>query len=106
MLLVPVVSSDIAAMGYDPATFEMQIQFQTGRVYSYQSFPLSLYQAFIGAPSKGKFFAQFIKKIYPATRLDAATPAPITGLPSTNQGTVAGDALSVLENIERYEGLL
>lgn len=106
MLLVSVVSSDIAAMGYDPATFEMQIQFQTGRVYSYPSFPLSMYQALMAAPSKGKFFAQFIKKVYPATRLDAATPSTVMGLPSTNQGTVAGDALSVLENIERYEGLL
>lgn len=69
MLLVPVASSDISAMGYDPDGNELQVQFTTGRIYSYPNFPPDLYQQFVMAPSKGSFFAMFIKKIYPAQRL-------------------------------------
>lgn len=72
MLLVPVVSSDIAAAGYDPDTSELQIQFTTGRIYSYQNVPPLIYQLFLEAPSKGSFFARNIKNlpgIYLYTRL-------------------------------------
>ena len=110
MLLVPVTngdgqpSSDIAAMGYDPVGSEMQIQFTTGRVYSYQPFPQSMYEAMFGAPSKGRFFAQFIKKSYPATRID--TNLQPQDLTTTGLQLGAGEAGSVLGTIERFEGLL
>lgn len=69
MLLAPVVSSDIAALGYEPTNGEMQIQFTTGRIYSYQNVPPELYNAFVTAPSKGSFFAAAIKPQFLATRL-------------------------------------
>lgn len=69
MLLVPVASTDIAAMGYDPTTGDLQIQFTTGRIYAYQAVPPELYDALVAAPSKGSFFAATIKKQFFATRL-------------------------------------
>jgi hypothetical protein len=72
MLLVPVQSTDIAAAGYDPQTGELQVQFQTGRIYSYVGVPPEVYQGFLIAPSKGSYFAQVFRRnppIYPATRL-------------------------------------
>lgn len=72
MLLVPVESSDIFAVGYDPQTSEMQIQFQTGTIYSYQLVSPEIYQAFLDAPSKGSFIAQNFRKqpgLYPAQRI-------------------------------------
>jgi hypothetical protein len=71
MLLVPVVSSDIAAAGYDPSTGELQVQFLTGRIYSYPNVPPEWYQGFIDAPSKGSFFSSLRKMPaqFPPTRL-------------------------------------
>lgn len=72
MLLVPVASTDIAAAGYDPQTFEMQIQFTTGTIYSYASVPQEVYDGFIYAPSKGSYVAQVLRKnpgLYPYTRI-------------------------------------
>lgn len=72
MLLVPVMSSDIAAMGYDPDLAELQVQFQTGRIYSYANVPPELYDALANAPSKGSFLATFIRKqplLYTYTRI-------------------------------------
>lgn len=62
MLLVPVASTDIAAAGYDPETGELQVQFTTGTIYSYQSVPPEVYQGFLDAPSKGSYFAQVFRR--------------------------------------------
>lgn len=106
MLLVPVISSDIAAMGFDPVMNELQIQFRTGRIYSYANVPQDLYNSLVTAPSIGSFFAQFIKKfpgLYACTRIDG-------GLSQTVQTSANLSAVpvgsSILEDIEKYEGLL
>lgn len=72
MLLVPVASSDIAAAGYDPVSGELQVQFLTGRIYSYANVEPETYQGFINAPSKGSYLAQVFRKnpgLYPSTRI-------------------------------------
>lgn len=69
MLLVPVQSTDVYAIGYEPLTGELQIQFQSGRIYSYPNFPPMMYAMFVNAPSKGSFVAIYIKKVYPSTRI-------------------------------------
>ena len=63
MLLVPVASTNLAAMGYDPVSGELQVQFQNGRIYSYQNVPMEIYQGLVNAPSKGTFFAQAIRNM-------------------------------------------
>lgn len=72
MLLVPVASTDIAAAGYDPQTGEMQVQFTTGRIYSYMGVTPDIYEGFLIAPSKGSFFAQIFRRnppVFPTTRI-------------------------------------
>lgn len=61
MLLVPVLSSNIAAMGYDELTGELQVQFQNGAIYSYQNVAPETYQGLFNAPSKGQYFAYTIR---------------------------------------------
>jgi hypothetical protein len=72
MLLVPILSSNLSAMGYDPVNGELQVQFMNGRIYSYQNVPPDLYDGLVNAPSKGTFFAQTIRNqpiLYPPLRI-------------------------------------
>ena len=71
MLLVSVISSNLMAMGYDPNSGELQVQFRNGRIYSYQNVPPEIYDALMNAPSKGTFFAYNIRNtpIYQPTRI-------------------------------------
>lgn len=72
MLLAPVASTDIAAAGYDPQSGEMQVQFTTGRIYSYAGVPQDVYEGFLMAPSKGAYFAQIFRQFpptFPSTRI-------------------------------------
>jgi len=62
MLLVPVNSSDVYAWGYDPATFELQIQFTNGRLYSYSNVTEEEFTALTMSPSKGAAFWYYIRR--------------------------------------------
>ena len=64
MLRLPVTSSNIKSVGYDPKIFTLEVQFTDGRVYQYFNVPQLIYQNLLQAPSKGKFFASSIKKVY------------------------------------------
>lgn len=64
----PVVSSNIASIGYDEATETLEVEFTSGGTYSYSSVPQSTYQAFLEASSKGAFFAANIRKVYTGTK--------------------------------------
>lgn len=56
-----VTSSDIAAIAYDETSQTLGIEFLKGGTYEYFDFPASLFDQFLGADSKGKFFHAFIK---------------------------------------------
>lgn len=53
MKLIPVQSSNIRAVGYDPATREMQVQFLGGAIYSHTDITPLKHAEFIAAKSKG-----------------------------------------------------
>jgi hypothetical protein len=64
--MMPVVSSQIAAIGYDAASCELVIRFRSsGRaepaIYSYAGVPLELAQGLIAAASPGSYFHQHIR---------------------------------------------
>ncbi len=64
--LIPVDSSQIAAIGHDPATQTLAVQFKnwTGEVtsvYHYRNFTAEQFAAFQAAESKGKHFGAHIK---------------------------------------------
>lgn len=61
MILHPVVSSNIQAIGHDPRTNELVIQFKNGSKYRYPGVTTAQYEAFRAAESAGKHFAAHVK---------------------------------------------
>jgi len=65
-----VSSSNILAVGYDPAEKILEIEFHSGSVYQYFEVPASQYQGLLGARSKGRYFSRYIKNRYRFQRID------------------------------------
>lgn len=59
---IPVVSSELASVGYDAATNTLEVEFKTGSVYDYSNVPEDIYTGLMSAPSHGKYFNEFIKQ--------------------------------------------
>jgi DNA helicase HerA-like ATPase len=66
---VPVASTNVASIGYDPPTQTLEVEFHGGRVYQYFDVPVQVYEGFMSAPSKGQFLQQSIKGLYRHARL-------------------------------------
>lgn len=93
--MMPVESSQIAAIGHDAPTSTLAIQFKNksgpGSVYHYQNFTADLFAAFAGAESIGSHFGKNIKPFvekFPFEKIDpaaaaAAAPAPAPATPAT-----------------------
>ena len=61
-----VESRSVNAVGYDPATFELEIEFRNGRTYRYQQVPAAAYRLLLQAPSIGEFVNKQIKPRFEA----------------------------------------
>lgn len=63
--LTAVESNQVAAIGYDEASGTMAVTFTRGpgHVYHYPNVSAELYQQFMAAESKGKFFGVNIKNL-------------------------------------------
>lgn len=57
-------SSNIARLHYDAETAVLKIEFRSGKTYSYEDIPYDIFNAFVSAPSAGKFFNTTIKGVY------------------------------------------
>lgn len=83
MDMKPVKSSQIHAIGYDPATNKLRIQFLAGKdrvpgsIYEYDNVSSDLHAALIGADSIGRHFGAFIKNNanIPFRKIDPERPA-------------------------------
>lgn len=53
MQMIPVRSSAITAVGYDPITKRMKITFKQGRTYDFCGVPPEVHQGLVNAGSKG-----------------------------------------------------
>lgn len=62
MDLIPVSSSNIAAVGHEGDT--LTIQFRNGTTWQYRGVPPLVYQSLMSSESRGKFFAQHIRPAY------------------------------------------
>jgi hypothetical protein len=60
----PVTSSNLRAVGYDPQTQILEIEFKTGGIYQYTAVPESVYTGLVNAGSKGSYFHANIKGQY------------------------------------------
>jgi hypothetical protein len=59
---LPVDSTVVAAVGYDPASRVLELEFRSGgHVYRYFEVPPEEYQSFLGAKSKGAYLDQRLK---------------------------------------------
>jgi hypothetical protein len=60
--MIPVSSSNIAAIGYSPNYQVLKVDFLKGNSYRYFDVPPLVFQAFLEAPSKGGFLNSVIKR--------------------------------------------
>ena len=63
---MPVVSSNVSSVGYDPDTQTLEVEFNTGSVYSYEGVPQAEYDNLLSAQSVGSYFARNIRNVYRA----------------------------------------
>ena len=64
-----VASSNIAAIGYDPTTETLEVEFLSGSVYQYYNVPENMYDQLMKDGSKGRFLHTYIKNAYPYSRV-------------------------------------
>jgi|LSQX01.2.fsa_nt_gb hypothetical protein len=57
-------SSNVDAFGYDENEQVLYVRFRQGRLYWYAGVDSSVYDAFMMAPSKGKFVWQYLRGHY------------------------------------------
>jgi KTSC domain len=64
MRVTTVDSTTLATVGYDEDLKLLQLEFCSRAVYLYFSVPAAVYQALLGAPSKGRYFNGTIRGRY------------------------------------------
>jgi len=69
MNLIPVSSSNLAAVGYKPLAAVLTIVFRDERIYEYFDVPATVHRELMGAESPGKFFHGAIRDCYPYRRV-------------------------------------
>lgn len=62
MELTPVTSRHIAAVGHDPMTNTLTVQFRNGATYEYEDVPRERYEVLLGADSAGTYLHGVIKR--------------------------------------------
>lgn len=70
--LLPVKSSNIEAVGYDPADKTMRVRFKGGAVYSHAGVDAADHRRFVTADSQGKHYHAHIKGRYPTQKVENA----------------------------------
>jgi XTP/dITP diphosphohydrolase len=70
MQRLPVESSDIVSIGYDPKARLLEIEFKENRIYRYQEVEPDVYHRFMRADSFGQYFFASINGRYRYSRAD------------------------------------
>lgn len=77
---LPIDSSLIRSIGYDFPNSVLEVELlPNGRVYRYFDVPLSIYNELMASESKGSFFNESIRDLYPFEELEH--PATEAGHP-------------------------
>jgi hypothetical protein len=69
MEFVEVDSSMISKVFYNQKTSCLFVVFKNGSIYSYMNVPKFLYEELLSAESVGKFFSEYIKKVFTFIKL-------------------------------------
>ncbi|MTF39064.1 KTSC domain-containing protein [Cyanobacterium aponinum 0216] len=65
MKMIPVNSTAISAIGYEPMTKTMNVKFRNNnRIYTFCGVPSFIFDDFISANSKGQYYDQHIRDRY------------------------------------------
>ena len=64
-----VSSSKIRAVGYDPKSQALEVEFSDGRVLAYHGVSPEVHRQFMAAPSPVSFFEDKIDENYPSRRV-------------------------------------
>lgn len=67
MNMIAVQSTSLAQVGYKRRT--MHVVFKNGKAYEFKKVPRAQFDQFCAANSKGKFFLNEVKDMYPHTQL-------------------------------------
>lgn len=65
----PVVSSQIASIGYDALSKMMQVEFKNGAIYEYSNVQPEVHRGFMASESKGKYLHSAIRGHYQTKRI-------------------------------------
>jgi hypothetical protein len=68
---IPVRSTNIAEVGYDPLECRLEIRFRGGRTYEYLNVPVQVFEGLLNASSKGSYFYRRIRGRYATRRVRA-----------------------------------
>lgn len=64
----PVISTNIASVGYDPATKTLEVKYRgSGKTYSFAAVGYDQHFKLMNAKSKGRFVANVLEKNHKAT---------------------------------------
>lgn len=66
---IPVSSSSIASVGYDTESQILEVEFLHGGIYQYVNVPQSIFDEFMGTSSKGAYFTENVRNVYPTTKV-------------------------------------
>jgi hypothetical protein len=70
MRRVPVTSSTLASVGYDPDAHVLEVQFRHGGIYRYTGVPADVHAALMAADSLGSYLSRVIKPNYTFQRIE------------------------------------
>jgi hypothetical protein len=69
MKMEPVESSNIRAIGHDPKTLTMRVEFKNGGTYEYANVPAHAHADFMSSPSKGQHLLRNIREHFHGRRI-------------------------------------
>ena len=68
MKTIPVDSSNLKEIGYDPDNKELRVSFHGGAVHDHAGVPVEQYAGLMSAASHGKYYNEHIKGHYPSMK--------------------------------------
>ena len=74
MRIATVESATLATVGYDEKLKHLQLEFCSRAIYLYSGVPAAVFEALLGAPSKGRYFNGTIRGRYPYRQILGANP--------------------------------
>jgi len=84
MEMVDVTSSQLAQVGYDPATCVLAVRFRSGGLYHYRNVPPEKHAVLMGSDSMGSYFHRHIRALHESERIQEPA-VPGAASPTTKE---------------------